>query len=237
MELHPSPTARTGTIETNAITKGRHADVGAFPAAKEVWCRQCGFRCNLDRDARSANEYSGETITSGNVLSNGSFENWTAGSPDSWTVSGSVTQATSAGNYDDSDDGSNSCQITRNGSNVSLSQAIGIPSNFNNNTLRFRARVKSSVNGVVRLRVSVNSTDYYSSYNIAQQNFQELSILVKCPATVSSLTVYILADNANGTVYIDQSVLARDGNPTTASVNSGCPHCGSFDYFNPPEAL
>ena len=267
MELHPSPTSRVDNVPTDAITKGRHADLGAFPASKEVWCAQCGFRCNLDRDARNLSEF-GETIGKGfkitdhgyrtraqidsgdsyegdervtsNLsveLSNGSFENWTAGSPNNWTLSGTVTQITTAGFFDKSDDGSNSARITRSGSNISLSQSVATPSDFNSETIIFRVRVKSSTNGIVRLRVDVNSTSYYSSYNIAQQNFQELSILVKCPATVSALTVVILADNANGTAYIDQAVLMRYGNPTTVSINSGCPHCGSSSYFSPPEPL
>lgn len=236
-ELHPSSTARTGNIDTNAVTKGLHADIGAFPAAKEVWCAQCGFRCNLDRDIQNINEFAGETITSGTELSNGSFENWTGGDPDNWTVTGTVTKETSSGYFDDSDDGVSSVKITRTSSDISLSQVMNTPSDFNSNTVIFRTRVKSSTNGIIRLRVDINSVSYYSSYNIAQQNFQELSVLVKCPATVNSLTVYILADNANGTAYVDQTTLMRNGNATTASVNAGCPHCGSYNYHNRPETI
>lgn len=264
-ETHPSPTARQGNIPTDAVTKGLSRDLGAFPASKEVWCAQCGFRCNLDRDAQGINEFAGETISKGisitdhdydapgedydydgsgrttsslsEELSNGSFEDWTAGSPDSWTVSGTVTQETSDGYFEWSDDGVSSAKIVRSGSDISLSQAVGTPSDFNDEFVIFRARVKSTVNGVIRLRVAVNSTNYYSRYNVAQQRFQELSVDFKCPATVSSLTVYILVDDADGTAYVDQTVLTRYGNPTTASVNAGCPMCGSFNYFSPPETL
>lgn len=231
MELHPSSTARTGNIPSDAVTRGRHRDIGPFSANREVWCRQCGFRCNLDRDARNVNQFAGETITSGNVLSNGSFEDWTAGSPDSWTLSGSVTQGTSPGYYDWRDEGVSSAKIVRSGSSISLSQDASTPSDFNSNTLIFGVRVKSTTNGVVRLRVDVNSTSYYSSYNVAQQRFQELTLLVNCPATVSTLTVYVLADNADGTAWIDCAALMRSGAPTTGSVSFGCPHCGSTNYF------
>ncbi len=231
MNLHPSSTARTGNIPSNAVTRGRHRDIGPFSADKEVWCRQCGFRCNLDRDARNVNQFAGETITSGNVLSNGSFEDWTASSPDDWTLSGSVTQETTSGYYDWRDDGVSSVKIVRDGSSISLIQDASTPSDFNSNTLIFGVRVKSITNGIVRLRVDVNSTSYYSKYNVAQQRFQELSLLVNCSASVSSLTVYILVDNADGTAYVDSATLMRSGDPTTAAISAGCPHCGSFNYY------
>lgn len=182
----------------------------------------------------SGETYGGDeraTTTLSAELSNGSFENWTAGNPDNWTLSGSVTQETADGYFDESDNGSSSAKAVRNGSDISLSQVMATPSNFNSNTVIFRIRVKSLTNEVIRLRVAVNSTDYYSSYNRAQQNFQELSVTVICPATVSSLTVYILADSANGTAYLDQAILARSGNQTTASVSAGCPECGSYNYY------
>ena len=230
-DLHPSKTARHGNVPSSAITKGIHKDVGPFSANTEVWCRQCGFRCNTQRDARNINEFAGETITSGNELSNGSFENWTAGSPDNWTVNaGSVTEETTVGNYDWTDAGSSSAKFTRSGSDISISQAASTPSDFNSNIVIFRVRVKSATNDVVGLRMDINSDFHYSSYNVAQQMFQELSIKVKAPSSVTSLTVYVLADNQDGTAYVDQSILMRDGNPTTVSVTGGCPHCGSFDY-------
>ena len=229
-ELHPSPTARTGHLPSEVVTRGPNADVGPFSASKDVYCKQCGFPCNLDRDARNIDEFIGETITSGNILLNGSFESWTAGSPDSWTLSGSVTQVTTAGYFDPSDDGTSSLQITRSGSTISLSQTPSTPSDFNGNVVRFRLRVKSLTAGMVRLRVTVNGTEYYSSYNIAQQAFQELGLTVVCPATVSSLSVAVLADNANGTAYVDQCILARNGNLTTPTITSGCSHCGSYAY-------
>jgi len=231
VELHPSRTAKSGALPSDdVVKKGVNSDVGAFSATKDVYCKQCGFVCNTDKDARKVDEFAGETITSGTELSNGSFEDWTAGSPDDWTLSGSVTKETSSGYFDDSDEGVASADITRSGSDISLSQAMTTPSDFNGNTVIFRARVKSSTNEVIRLRVDINSVSYYSAYNFAQQNFQELAVTVICPSVVSSLTVYILADNANGTAYVDQAILARSGNPTTAAVRAGCPHCGSYDY-------
>lgn len=245
----------------DVVTKGVNQDVGAFPATKDVYCKQCGFPCNSARDAKNVDEFAGEDIGRGfsitdhgypsrseveagdtyegsertttnlsTELSNGSFEDWTAGNPDNWTVAGTVTESTTEGYFDSSDDGVSALAITRAGSDISLSQAMATPSDFNSNTVIFRARVKSSTNEVIRLRVDVNSVSYYSSYNIAQQRFQELSVLIICPVTVSSLTVYILADNANGTAYIDQCILHRSGNQTTATQRAGCPHCGSYNY-------
>lgn len=260
--LHPSPTAKQGHLPSEGVvTKGVNQDIGPFRATKDVYCKQCGFPCNLARDARNVDEFAGETIGYGfsitdhgyptraeilagdtyegserttsslsAELSNGSFENWTAGNPDNWTLSGTVTKTTSAGYFDGSDDGVSSAKITRNGSDISLSQVMATPSDFNSNTIIFRVRVKSSTNEVIRLRATVNSTDYYSSYNFAQQRFQELALVVICPATVSSLTVYILADNANGTAYVDQAILARSGNPITTDAYAGCPMCSSYNY-------
>jgi len=231
-ELHPSRSAKYGHLPSDdVVKKGINADIGS-DATRDVYCQQCGFPCNLDRDIRGVNEFAGETITEANSLSNGSFEDWTAGSPNNWTLSGAVTQTTSAGYFDKSDDGVSSAKIERSSSDISLSQSMATPSDFNNNTIIFRVRVKCSSNGVIRLKVLINGiTSYYSSYNTAQQNFQELSVFAQCPVTVSSLTVSILADNANGSAYIDQAILARSGNTTTASVNSGCPACGSFNYY------
>lgn len=259
LNLHPSQTARQGNIPTNAVTTGINKDTGAFPAHKEVWCRQCGFRCNLARDARGLNQFAGETIGKGltvtdhdydsgadqdyngsgrsttslsEELSNGSFEDWTGSNPDNWTVgSGSVSQETSAGYFDNSDDGISSMKIVRNGSDISVSQSPITPSDFNSNNIIFRARVKSLTNGVVKVRVTINSVNYDSSYNVAQQNFQELIVKAKAPTSVSSLTCYVLADSQDGTAWVDQCFLSRSGNPTTASVSAGCPHCGSFNYF------
>src|SRR3990167_1496024 len=260
LELHPSPTARQGNTPSDAITRGRHSDLGPFSANREVWCRQCGFRCNLERDARNINEFAGEVIQKGfsitnhdydgphgsdldytgsgrttstftDEISNGSFENWTAGSPDSWTVTGSVTQITTAGFFEWRDGGVSSLRMVRSGSTIQLSQSPATPSDVGNDTLNFRVRVKSLVNGVIRIRVDINGTTYSSSYNVAQQNFQDMVLRLKCPATVSSLTVYIMADNKDGTAYIDSAVLNRDGAPTIASASAGCPHCSSFDYY------
>lgn len=256
--LHPSKTARSGNIPTNAVTRGIHADLGPFSAHKEVWCRQCGFRCNLERDSRNIDEFAGETVGKGfkiidhdydapgedqdydgsgrttsdlsEELLNGSFEDWTAGDPDNWTLSGTVTQNTTLGFFD-YDDGVSSAEITRAGSDISLSQSMSTPSDFNDNDIIFRVRVKSGSNEVIRLRVDINSITYYSSYNVAQQRFQELSINTKCPLIVSSLTVYILADSEDSTAYVDSAILKRSGNPTTVIASAGCPHCSSYNYF------
>lgn len=256
---HPSKTARSGNIPTNAVTRGINADLGPFSAHKEVWCRQCGFRCNLERDSRNIDEFAGETVGKGfkitdhdydapgedpdydgsgrttvdlsEELSNGSFEDWTAGDPDDWTLSETVTQNTTSGYFEWQDDGVSSAEITRAGSDISLSQTMSTPSDFNDNTIIFRVRVKSGSNEVIRLRVDINSVSHFSSYNIAQQRFQEMSICEKCPATVSSLTVYILADSEDSTAYVDSAILARSGNPTTVKASAGCPHCSSYNYF------
>ncbi|MFH1640552.1 MAG: hypothetical protein ABIA66_01175, partial [Candidatus Omnitrophota bacterium] len=128
--------------------------------------------------------------------------------------------------------GSTSALLARDGSDISLSQDAGTATDFNGQTIRFKVKVKCSTKGVIRLRVLVNTTlSYYSGYNRGQENFEDLSITVKCPVTVSSLTVYILADNADGSAYLDTASLMREGNPTTATVFGGCPHCGSYDYY------
>ena len=230
LELHPSPTARTGHLPSEAVSHGPNADVGPYSANKDVYCRQCGFPCNLDRDARNIDEFIGETITSGNILTNGSFESWTGGNPDSWTLSGSVTQVTTAGYFDPSDDGTSSARIIKTSSTISLSQTPSTPSDFNGNIVTFRARIKSLTNGVVRLRLTINGTAYYSDYNTAQQRFRDLVVTRICPATVSSLSVAVLADDASGTAYVDQCILARNGNPTVVDVVAGCKHCGSYNY-------
>ena len=135
-----------------------------------------------------------------------------------------------AGYFDPSDDGTSSALITKTSSTISLSQTPSTPSDFNGNIVTFRARIKSLTNGVVRLRLTINGTAYYSDYNTAQQRFRDLVVTRICPATVSSLSVAVLADDASGTAYVDQCILARNGNPTSPTITSGCPHCGSSNY-------
>lgn len=232
-DLHPSSTARSGYRHTDAIERGKHRDIGPFRASRIVWCKQCGFRCNLDRDARGIGVFSGDSLTDGNEVTNGGFENWTAGSPDDWTVSGSVAEETTIIDKRDFNEtiGSSSCKIVRAGSDVSLNQAMGTPSDFNSNRIYVRARVRSTVKDIVRLKIIVNSTTYYSSYNRGQQTFEDISTIIKCPATVSSLTLYILADSEDGTVYVDNVSMLRSGNSTTSTFAAGCPLCGTYNYY------
>lgn len=235
-ELHPSPTARTDARPTNAVLTGLHRDTKPYKATRIVWCRQCGFRCNLDRDARGLNEFCGDSITSGNAITNGTFENWIGSNPDDWTVSGSVTQNTTEGYYDKSefDKGgfdNNSCSIVRSGSDITLSQTLSTPSNFNGNRVYFGAKVKCATANVVRLSITINSTTYYSAYNRGQQAFESVSMIRLCPATVSSISVSVLADNENGTAYVDSVSLIRASNPTTSGFGGGCPHCQSYSYY------
>ena len=254
--LHPSPTAKQGNRYSESVTRGVNRDLGPYKEAQEVFCKQCGFPNNLGRSARNVNEFAGETIGQGftitdhnydvpytgedrttttlsNELQNRSFEDWKAGNPDNWTISGSATKTTTSGYYDitDPDSGSTSALLTRSGSSISLSQAMGTPTDFNNQNIRFKVKIKCSTKNVIRLQIDVNGTSYYSGYNRGQQMFEDLSLTVKCPATVSSLTVYILADNANGSAYLDTANLMREGNMTTSTVSSGCLQCGSFDYY------
>jgi len=232
-ELHPSSTARHGYRHTDAIYTGSHRDIQPFRASRIVWCRQCGFRCNLDRDARGIGVFSGETLTDGNEITNGGFENWTAGSLDDWTSSGTITEETTnidKGSINETL-GSSSAKIVRAGSDASLNQAMGTPSDFNSNRIYIRARVKSTVKDIVRLSIVINSTTYCTSYNRGQQVFEDISTTIKCPATVASLTIYILADSEDGTVYVDNVSLLRSGNSTTAAFAAGCPHCLSYNYY------
>jgi len=232
-ETHPTSTARSGYRHTDAIYRGRHADIQPYKASRIVWCRQCGFRCNLDRDARGVGVFSGETLTDGNEATNGGFEDWTLGAPDDWTVSGSVSEETTLIDLTSINEtvSSSSCKIVRAGSDISLNQAMGTPSDFNSNRIYIRARVKSTVKDIIRLKVTVNSTDYYSSYNRGQQTYEDLSTIIKCPSTVSSLTLYILADSEDGTAYVDNVSIMRSGSSTTASFAAGCPLCTSYNYY------
>ena len=236
--IHPTRTARRGHPRFDTITHGLHADIAVFPEAGRVYCRNCGFICNTARDDQSKSwDLDGFTITSNNQLTNGSFEDWTVGSPDSWTVSGNtVTQETTDGFYDWRDDGSgggvSSAKLVRSGSDISLSQSESTPSDYNDIQVSVRASVKSTTNQMVRLKLSMNGTDYYSNYNVAQQRFQELTITEKAPAVVSSLTVYILADSSDGTAYVDDVILVRDSVPPSRNAPTGCPLCGSHAYNN-----
>lgn len=253
--LHPSSTAKRGHRKAEPVTRGLSPDLGPYFEAQEVFCKQCGMACNLGRDARNVDNFVGEASgkytnteqddgsyeqvfseSSANEITNGGFEDWTAGSPDDWTVSGTVTQNTTDGYYDivvggEDSQGSSSLQATYSGSTISLSQTMGTPSNFNSNIVRFKARVKCTTKDVVRLKIVLNSTTYTSSYNRGQQRFEDISLVVTAPATVTSLTASVLLDSGTGTAYIDNVLLSRNGNPITTGVSAGCPHCGSYNYY------
>lgn len=47
---------KSGDIESSAVTHGMNAEVTAYSDKKYVHCKQCGFPCHLDRDARSASD-------------------------------------------------------------------------------------------------------------------------------------------------------------------------------------
>jgi len=233
---HPTRTARSGHPQITTVSRGPHADLGALPEAKRVYCRNCGFICNLARDARVRDwELTGHTIVSSNELSNGSFEDWTAGSPDDWTVSlngGTITQNTTDGFFDFRDGGISSAELLRSGSGsgISLTQSMATPSDFNNQIVSFSVRVKCSTNGVITIILAINGIDHQRGYNVSEQRFQELTVTEQSPTTVSSLTVSILSDSTVATAYIDSASLSRDGAPPDVSVSSGCPNCGSGFY-------
>ena len=228
---HPSQTAKQGNLYNETVTRGINRDKGPLRESSYVYCCQCGFICNTTRDSKGVNEFSGETITSGNLLNNGSFENWTLTTLDNWTVTGSVTKTSTSGYFDNTDDGSYSILITRAGTTISLTQNNTDVASYNTYNVTFRARVKCITKDVIRLAMTINSVTYYSNYNRGQQNWDDISVVVKSLTPITSVDVYILADNTNGIAYIDSSTLMSDGYATTADVNSGCPHCGSYDYI------
>jgi len=227
---HPSQTARQGNLYNETVTKGINRDLGPLKEASFVYCKQCGFICNTSRDAKGINEFAGETITSGNLLANGSFENWTGSNLDSWTVTGSVTKTSTSGYFDKTDDGSYSIKITRAGTTISLTQNDTDVASYSTYTVTFRAKVKCTTKDMIRLAMTINSVTYYSNYNRGQQMWEDISVVHKSTSLITEVDVYILADNANGTAYVDCSTLMSDGLQTALGATSGCPHCSSYFY-------
>lgn len=230
METHPSPTAKQGFLDYRAMRNPGAVDV---PESGYVHCRQCGFVANSARDAKNI-DGDGGSASSTSMLTDGGLENWTGNTLDSWAITGStVTKETTRGFYRHYVDsaGSASAKLVRAGSDITISGTVSSPSGANGEALWLMAWVKCETNNVVRLRLRINGTDYYSAYNEAQVNWRQLSVRRDAISSISSMSVAILADNADGTAYVDDLLLQRAGSIPTEAVSAGCPQCGSFFYI------
>ena len=223
MEVHPTPTAKQGFLPYTSMRNPR----GTYPESGFVHCRQCGHVVNRNRHGYGIDgEGNNETDTT--LLTDGDFENWTGNTLDSWTITGSTVTKESTRGYFKT--GSFSAKLVRSGSDITIAQTVST-TNTQSQTLEFFAFVKSVTNSIARLRLNVNGTLYYSAYNIAQAPWQTLFLRVTTPASVTSLSAAVIADQTNGTLYADSLRLYRGKNPVTSVASDGCPLCGSYFFI------
>jgi len=148
------------------------------------------------------------TVNPVNLLSNGGFESWLAGTsvaPDGWGLVGaSATVARSAtkkiGTY--------SAELTRVGADCYLSQAVEDSTYLNGRTVTFGCWVYSATASVARLSIGSNEyTRAYSSYHTGNSTWQWLTVTSTWGVTGPSARCWV--DTTNASALFDGAMLVE----------------------------
>jgi len=160
-----------------------------------------------------------QTDFANNILSNPDFEDWTSGSPDSWTVDGDLTvaeetQTTQPFNYMIVD-GSSSAKLTNGttGSAYQVYQTISSPATHSGQRISFYVWVYCLEASAITTLIRINSTDNKGTTADGGvhrgEGWQLLTHFEDAPITLSTLRVGIeFASTADTTltVYVDNAV-------------------------------
>ena len=142
-----------------------------------------------------------------NLLENGDFESWSAGTsaaPDGWNfVTGAISRETSPklGTY---------CEgITRAGSDAFDNQDVPNHTNYQGRTVTFGCWVKTSTASQARIRVRDHITAITSSYHTGGGTWEWLTAILNVNATATSLKCQHQVMNTNGIAYFDGAILVE----------------------------
>jgi len=167
-----------------------------------------------------------------NLLSNGDFENWSAGTavaPDGWLIYGaSSTVAREAtiiklGTY--------SAKLTRNGTDCNLYQTnIHIPKGiayWKGRKIIFGSWVYSTIADRARLLLYDGVQSVYSSYHTGNSTWQLLTVTITVDASATEITPQYQVDTGNTSAYFD-GAMCVEGESIFAFADNPLPFIGTW---------
>jgi hypothetical protein len=176
-----------------------------------------------------ANTGTGQALL-GNLLQNGSFENWengTAAAPNAWTLTGA--SATVAQEATTIKHGTYSAKVTRSGTDCHLSQdaytQLG-STYIRSRTIVFGAWVYATVASRVRLRLYDGTTTTNSSYHSGGSSWEFLTVTATVGNSATSVQVGLAVDTGNTSGYID-GVAVIEG----STISDYAPQTHEFNDF------
>ena len=147
------------------------------------------------------------TVNPTNLLSNGDFENWSAGTtvaPDGWTLGGA--NATVAREASTIKLGTYSAKLTRVGADGYLGQTVHLARGigyWKGRTVTFGCWVYATVASRARIRLSDGIGEVYSSYHTGDSTWQWLTITETIASNATAVGAYCWFDTGNTTCYFD----------------------------------
>lgn len=147
------------------------------------------------------------TVSPANLLFNGSFEAWSAGTsaaPDGWILTGagaSIAQESTIKKL-----GAYSAKLTRAGADCRITYTVSTDAYYNGRAVTFSAWVYTTAASRARLAISYGSGTAYSSYHTGNSAWQLLTVT----ATIgSSFDVYLAVETGDVSAYIDGAVVVE----------------------------
>jgi len=157
------------------------------------------------------------TVNPTNLLSNGDFESWSAGTsaaPDGWTVSGTVAreattikQGTYSAKLTTAGGGGGSAYIY----NGTIHTEKGI-AYWKSRTITFSVWVNASDANFVRIQGSDGVTNTFSSYHTGGGAYELLTLTKTIAATATYIEFYVISGSAvSKSFYVDGAMLVEGG--------------------------
>jgi len=150
------------------------------------------------------------TINPTNLLANGDFESWSAGTavaPDGWVLTGaSATVARSASQKI----GTYSCALTRVGTNCNIANTLTTyNTTLKSRKVTFSCWVYATVASRARIRISDGVGAEYSSYHTGGSSWELLSITRTMDVSTAEVAGLCWVDTGDTTAYFDGAMLVE----------------------------
>jgi hypothetical protein len=145
------------------------------------------------------------TVNQNNLLYNGDFENWSAGTaaaPDGWTLdNGAVAREASIINL-----GTYSAKLTKSAANANFYQNIGLTKGiayWKNKTVTYGCWVYATVASRARIALEDGLGYTYSSYHTGGSTWEWLTVTKTISNTASYVLCFNFVDTGNTSAYFD----------------------------------